>query len=262
MCTSLIFTDMYSTYAVLYQFQVVLSSTVGPTSFLTMTSSLVYKTSPLVQPSPYNVLHTNNLIGGDPMDRHYQQYKTTHSIRSSMGTHQYLLLTLTISTTSLMEGSPVTLHNTQLMSTCTLDQEVRYTRNIEYIGKSIQCNGLQYHSFMQLLFYIYMFNNAGSLSILGVTSRSNSTHTLTSPLLETLIQANRLIINYQRQDLNVPLDVEYQEVVVTGGNTDIVKEISIPGVKYAIKMWAVNGSQYSQTPVSIPAFLLQIAQGR
>ena len=59
------------------------------------------------------------------MDRHYQQYKTTHSIRSSMGTHQYLLLTLTISATSLMEGSPVTLHNTQLMSTCTLDQEVR-----------------------------------------------------------------------------------------------------------------------------------------
>ena len=105
--------------------QVVLSSTVGPTSFQTMTSSLVYKTSPLVQPSPYNVLHTNNLIGGDPMDRYYQQYKTTHSIRSSMGTHQYLLLTLTISTTSLMEGSPVTLHNTQLMSTCTLDREVR-----------------------------------------------------------------------------------------------------------------------------------------
>ena len=59
------------------------------------------------------------------MDRQYQQYRTTHSIRSSMGTHQYLLLTLTISTTSLMEGSPVTLHNTQLMSTCTLDQEVR-----------------------------------------------------------------------------------------------------------------------------------------
>ena len=105
--------------------QVVLSSTVGTTSFQTMTSSLVYNTSPLVQPSPYNVLHTNNLIGGDPMDRHCQQYRTTHSIRSSMGTHQYLLLTLTISTTSLMEGSPVTLHNTQLMSTCTLDQEVR-----------------------------------------------------------------------------------------------------------------------------------------
>ena len=105
--------------------QVVLSSTVGLTSFQTMTSSLVYKTSPLVQPSPYNVLHTNKPIGGDPMDRHYQQYKTTHSIRSSMGTHQYLILTLTISTTSLMEGSPVTLHNTQLLSTCTLDQKVR-----------------------------------------------------------------------------------------------------------------------------------------
>ena len=56
--------------------------------------------------------------------------------------------------------------------------------------------------------------------------------------------------------------MEYQEAVVTGGSIDIVKEISIPGVMYDVTMWAVNGSQYSQPPVTIPAILLQLAQGR
>ena len=142
----------------------------GPTSFQTMTSSLVYKTSPLVQPSPYNVLHTNNLIGGDPMDRHYQQYKTTHSIRSSMGTHQYLLLTLTISTTSLMEGSPVTLHNTQLMSTCTLDQEVRGDIYHTYRGYSLGIKS----SWMLKLLIILVKKFCGSCQKLDNKTCSNT----------------------------------------------------------------------------------------
>ena len=54
--------------------------------------------------------------------------------------------------------------------------------------------------------------------------------------------------------------MEYQEVMVTGGNTAIVKEISIPGVMYVLTMWAVNGSQYSPGPV-IFTQPLQIAQG-
>ena len=54
--------------------------------------------------------------------------------------------------------------------------------------------------------------------------------------------------------------MEYQEVVVTGVNTDIIKEISIPGVMYTMKMWAVNGSQYSPGPAQTPAIPLQLAQ--
>ena len=107
-----------------------------------------------------------------------------------------------------------------------------------------------------------MLNHAGSLPIPGVTSHPNITHTILSPTIETLSQVNRFIVSYQRQDLNVPLNVEYQEVVVTGDNLRIIKEISIPGVMYQILVWAVNGSQYSPAPVTIPAIPLQLAQGR
>jgi hypothetical protein len=54
--------------------------------------------------------------------------------------------------------------------------------------------------------------------------------------------------------------VEYQEAVVTGGNTEIVKETSIPGVMYHVLVRAVNGSQYSYTPVTLTPILLQLAQ--
>ena len=101
----------------------------------------------------------------------------------------------------------------------------------------------------------------GLLSLPQVTARSNTTHTFLSPTLEALTQANRFIVSYQRQDLNVPLDVEYQERVVTGDNTEVVKEISIPGVEYLILVWAVNGSQYSQGALSFTIYS-QIAQGK
>ena len=114
---------------------------------------------------------------------------------------------------------------------------------------------------MSLLLLCYVYINAAAMQIPQVQSRFNNTHTILSPSLGTLNQVNRFIVSYQRQDLNVPLDVEYQEVVVTGVNTEIVKEISLPGVMYMVSMWAVNGSQYFQTPVSLPGIALQLAQG-
>ena len=54
--------------------------------------------------------------------------------------------------------------------------------------------------------------------------------------------------------------MEYQEVVVTGVNTEVVKETSIPGVMYIVLMWALNGSQYSQAILSFSQ-ALQLAQG-
>ena len=112
------------------------------------------------------------------------------------------------------------------------------------------------------MYYIaYILIYTGSLNITGAVGRSNITHTIISPTLDTFSQVNRFIVSYQRQDLNA-LDVEYQEVVVTGENLDIVKETSIPGVMYLVMWWSVNGSQYSPTPLSLPAILLQIAQGR
>ena len=108
--------------------------------------------------------------------------------------------------------------------------------------------------------YTTMYIPIGLLSNVIYVGRSNITHVILSLALETLAQANRFIVSYQRQDLNVPLDVEYQEVVVTGDHTEIVKKISIPGVMYLVSMWAVNGSQYTITPSSF-GNQLQLGQG-
>ena len=120
------------------------------------------------------------------------------------------------------------------------------------------CNIIDYYSLT--LFIHHTFNNAGSLPIPEGTGYFNITHLFANPTLETLTQANRFIVSYQRQDLNVPLDVEYQELVVTGDNPDVAKEISISGVEYQIMVWAVNGSQYSGTPYS-GIHLLQKSEG-
>jgi hypothetical protein len=122
------------------------------------------------------------------------------------------------------------------------------------------CNIIDYYSLT--LFIYHTFNNAGSLPIPEGTGYFNITHLFANPTLETLTQANRFIVSYQRQDLNVPLEVEYQEVVVTGENLDIVKETSIPGVMYLVTMWAVNDSQYSPGPFSDKPRPLQLADGK
>ena len=127
----------------------------------------------------------------------------------------------------------------------------------------MQCTAVKYPIAFLLykLIYIYV-QHAESLPTPTATSRSNITQIIRSITLEIITQANRFIVSYQRQDLNAPLNVEYQEVVVTGGSIDIVKEISLPGVMYQILVWAVNGTQYSPAPVLISAILLQLAQGR
>ena len=81
------------------------------------------------------------------------------------------------------------------------------------------------------------------------------------PDTDALDQSDRFIVSYQRQDLNVPLNVEYQEVVNSGLNTQIVKDLPIPGVDYTVTIWSVRDYQYSPNP-TFHLTILILAQGK
>ena len=81
------------------------------------------------------------------------------------------------------------------------------------------------------------------------------------PDTDALGQFDRFIVSYQRQDLNVPLNVEYQEVVNSGVGTRIVKDLPIPGVDYMVTIWSVRNYQYSPNPTFFSSTLLTLGQG-
>ena len=93
--------------------------------------------------------------------------------------------------------------------------------------------------------------NIGSLDTPKVIGAFRDGTRIITPRTDTLDQSNRFIVSYQRQDLNVPLNVEYQEVVNSGVNTQIVKDLPIPGVDYMVKLWSVRDYQYSPNPNSV-----------
>ena len=104
--------------------------------------------------------------------------------------------------------------------------------------------------------------NIGSLDIPRVHAGFPNGTLIIIPTLDSLNQSNRFIVSYQRQDLNVPLNVEYQEVVNSGDiNTQIVKDLSIPGVDYMVTIWSVREYQYSPNPTSFPSVPLISGKG-
>ena len=100
----------------------------------------------------------------------------------------------------------------------------------------------------------------GSLDTPKVFGASPNDILIITPHVDTLDQSDRFIVSYQRQDLNVPLNVEYQEVVNSGKNTQIVKDLSIPGVHYMVTIWSVRDYQYSPNPNTLFNFRLLLEQ--
>ena len=102
----------------------------------------------------------------------------------------------------------------------------------------------------------------GSLDIPRVLAGFENDTLIITPDTDALGQFDRFIVSYQRQDLNVPLNVEYQEVVNSGVNTQIVKDLPIPAVFYMVTIWSVRDYQYSPNPTSFPSTILILAQGK
>ena len=104
--------------------------------------------------------------------------------------------------------------------------------------------------------------NIGSLDTPNVFGALRDGTIIITPDTDALNQSDRFIVSYQRQDLNVPLNVEYQEVVNSGVNTGIAKDLPIPGVHYMVTVWSVREYQYSPNPKSFPSILLEYGKGK
>ena len=102
----------------------------------------------------------------------------------------------------------------------------------------------------------------GSLDIPRVFGAFQNGTLIISPAEDALDQFDRFIVSYQRQDLNVPLNVEYQEVVDSGVNTQIAKDLPIPGVDYMVTIWFARDYQYSPNPTLFSPTILTYGQGK
>ena len=73
----------------------------------------------------------------------------------------------------------------------------------------------------------------------------------------TAERSERYISSLERTDLEVPLEVEFQETQSSGADGDtIVRIVSAPGVSYNIKIWSINRTSFSYDPFEASTTLL------
>ncbi len=73
----------------------------------------------------------------------------------------------------------------------------------------------------------------------------------------TADRSERYISSFERTDLGVPLEVEFEETQSTeviGDN--INRNVSAPGAVYNIKIWSINGASFSSDPLAASTRLL------
>ena len=67
----------------------------------------------------------------------------------------------------------------------------------------------------------------------------------------TAERSERYISSFERTDLGVPLEVEFEETLSSGADGDnIYRNVSAQGVVYNIKIWSINGASFSTVPLT------------
>ena len=65
------------------------------------------------------------------------------------------------------------------------------------------------------------------------------------------------ISSFERTDLGVPLEVEFEETQSSGADGDTIdRHVSAPGTVYNIKIWSINGANFSYDPLVASTTLL------
>ena len=73
----------------------------------------------------------------------------------------------------------------------------------------------------------------------------------------TAERSERYISSFERTDLRVPLEVEFEETQSSGAGGDMIdRHVSAPGAVYNIKIWSINGTSFSADPVTASGTLL------
>ena len=73
----------------------------------------------------------------------------------------------------------------------------------------------------------------------------------------TPARSERYISSFERTDLGVPLEVEFEETLSSGAVSDtIARHVSAPGAVYNVQIWSINGASFSSDPVVAATTLL------
>ena len=66
----------------------------------------------------------------------------------------------------------------------------------------------------------------------------------------TAERSERYISSFERKDLKVPLEVEFEETESSGTDGDTIdRSVFAPGAEYTIQIWSINGSYFSKLPL-------------
>ena len=72
----------------------------------------------------------------------------------------------------------------------------------------------------------------------------------------TVTRSERYISSLERTDLEVPLEVEFEETQSDSTGDTIDRHVSAPGAVYNIQMWSINGANFSYDPLVAATTLL------
>ena len=73
----------------------------------------------------------------------------------------------------------------------------------------------------------------------------------------TAERSERYISSFERTDLGVPLEVEFEETLSSGAVRDTIdRRVSAPGAEYNFKIWSINGACFSTDPAVASTTLL------
>ena len=72
----------------------------------------------------------------------------------------------------------------------------------------------------------------------------------------TAERSERYIFSFERTDLGVPLEVEFEETLSSGAVSDtIARHVSAPGAVYNVQIWSINGANFSTVPLPVSTTL-------
>ena len=73
----------------------------------------------------------------------------------------------------------------------------------------------------------------------------------------TAERSERYISSFERTDLGVPLEVEFEETQSSGADGDMIdRHVSAPGSEYKVQIWSINGAFFSYDSVAVATTLL------
>ena len=105
--------------------------------------------------------------------------------------------------------------------------------------------------------HIILFHYTATIAPPGLTAFNRVASGVTFVLPQaTAAVSERYIFSFERTDLGVPLEVEFEEIQSSGNQGDnIFQNASAPGAVYDIKIWSISNSSFSSDSTAVSTTL-------